>query len=84
MIKHEEKYCPRCNTLFECKVGSISLCQCTAVILTEEERNFMRNKFDDCLCASCMKQVKSAYQNEKLRQKMKSILGGFYKKPGDK
>lgn len=81
MIKHEEKYCPRCNALFECKVGSISLCQCTAVVLTEEERYYMQQKYNDCLCASCMQEVKTEFQNEKLQQKMKSILGGFYKKP---
>lgn len=37
-MSNEEKYCPRCNALFECKVGSISLCQCTRVKVSKEER----------------------------------------------
>ncbi|HEX5553966.1 MAG TPA: cysteine-rich CWC family protein [Chitinophagaceae bacterium] len=62
MYKHEIKYCPRCGIPFECKVGSIGLCQCTAVTLTEDERDFIDGKFDDCLCANCMKELKAEYR----------------------
>jgi hypothetical protein len=77
MVKHEEKYCPRCNTVFECKVGSILICQCTTVRLNEKERDYMREKFDDCLCASCMKEVRAEYHNNKLKSKIKRLLGTF-------
>ncbi|MEM6262472.1 MAG: cysteine-rich CWC family protein [Bacteroidota bacterium] len=66
MPKHEEKHCPRCGTLFECKVGSILLCQCTTVTLNEAEREYLREKFDDCLCANCMRELKEEYQAQQL------------------
>ena len=75
MCEHEHKYCPRCNAYFECKVGSILLCQCTAVSLNENERDYMREKFDDCLCAKCMKEVKAEYHNNKLKNKIEKLLG---------
>jgi hypothetical protein len=62
MIKHEEKFCPRCNTRFECKVGSIDLCQCSAVQLNDAERNYIADKFHDCLCARCIEQIRDDYK----------------------
>ncbi len=79
MLKHEEKYCPRCKNSFECKVGSILLCQCSTVSLNEKEREFMKNNFEDCLCAECMKAVKVEFRNQELKDKMRSILGGAMK-----
>ena len=79
IAKHEEKYCPRCNTLFECKVGSISLCQCTTVQLSQEERSFFNQKYNDCLCANCMKELKSEYSTQRHNQKLKKILGVYFK-----
>lgn len=68
MSNQEEKYCPRCKAIFECKVGSINECQCSAIILTAEERNYISEKFDDCLCASCMKELKTEYHNNSLKK----------------
>lgn len=79
MIKHEIKYCPRCETAFECKVGSILLCQCTAVRLEDDERDYINSQYDECLCADCMKILKSEYHNQRFQDKLKSILGVFYK-----
>lgn len=79
MMKHEPKSCPRCNTRFECKVGSIMLCQCSAVPLNESEIAYMKEKYADCLCASCMKILKTEYQNQLYKQKLKAILGVYYK-----
>jgi hypothetical protein len=77
MPKGEEKYCPRCNTAFECNAGSIHLCQCTTVTLNEYERDYMQLKYDDCLCADCMKEARAEYHNNKLRNKIKKLLGIF-------
>jgi hypothetical protein len=77
MSSHEEKYCPRCNAVFECKVGSILQCQCITVTLDETERDFMKEKFDDCLCAGCMKEVRAEYHNNKLKNKIKKLLRDF-------
>ena len=59
-FKHEVKNCSRCNTAFECKVGSITICQCTTVELTHEEIESIREKYNDCLCAECMKSFKKS------------------------
>ncbi|WP_091102061.1 cysteine-rich CWC family protein [Paenimyroides marinum] len=84
MAQHEEKYCPRCKTVFECKVGSILLCQCSEVKLNSEERDFINEQFDDCLCANCMKELKAEYHNQKFQNKLKRILGIFYNNPNKK
>lgn len=79
MCEHEKKYCPRCDALFECKVGSILICQCTGVTLNAEEREYMGEQYSDCLCASCMKQVKTEYHIQRQNDKIRKMLGFFGK-----
>ncbi len=57
------------------------LCQCSTIKLKPEELEFIQSKFEDCLCANCMKELKAEYQNQKLQDTMKRILGIFYKPP---
>lgn len=52
--KHDQVVCPRCGIVYECKMGSINLCQCTAVQLTEEQRYYVGSRFGDCLCVNCL------------------------------
>ena len=59
MAQHEEKTCPRCEKNFECKCGSINLCQCSAVTLTEELSQQLKNDYADCLCIQCLREIKS-------------------------
>jgi acyl-CoA hydrolase len=72
MMKHEEKFCPRCGTRFECKAGSVALCQCNTIRLNAEERDYLQRLFNDCLCGKCMQELRSDYhlkfsqQNQKL------------------
>lgn len=61
MCKHEDKHCPRCNTVFECKAGSIALCQCSTIQLSEAERAYVESRFDDCLCVSCLHALQKEY-----------------------
>jgi nicotinate-nucleotide--dimethylbenzimidazole phosphoribosyltransferase len=61
MPQHEIKSCPRCNIVFECKVGSISLCQCSSITLSSEEQAFIDTKYQDCLCVNCLKDIKNKY-----------------------
>jgi hypothetical protein len=70
MCSHEEKICPRCQARFECKLGSINLCQCTTVTLNDAERNYIRAQFDDCLCASCLLALKKEYKQKQLEEKI--------------
>jgi len=74
MTKHEEKQCPRCRAPFECKVGSITLCQCSAVKLNDDERRFLQERFADCLCADCMKELKSEYHILRFKHRLKRLL----------
>ena len=57
MNKHEEKYCPKCNETFVCKVGDIANCQCATVQLSDEAKAFLAITNFDCLCKSCMVKV---------------------------
>lgn len=77
MPKHEVKYCPRCNESFECKVGSIELCQCSQINLTAEEINFIQSLYDDCICLTCMKVLKSEYHSRKHLEKLNQISSLF-------
>ncbi|MDF3820456.1 cysteine-rich CWC family protein [Leptospira sp. 96542] len=72
--KHEEKFCPNCRAKFECKVGSISLCQCTKVKITPEESAYLTSLFDDCLCFRCMESITREYRITKL---YKSLTWSF-------
>ncbi|MBS1743847.1 MAG: cysteine-rich CWC family protein [Bacteroidetes bacterium] len=52
--KHEEKYCPRCGNVFECRVGNILNCQCYGVELTTEVTAHISREYDECLCRACL------------------------------
>ncbi len=54
MGKHEEKKCPRCQKKFECKQGNITQCQCYTVELSEEQRSYIEQRYNDCLCRDCL------------------------------
>ncbi len=56
MPQHEEKSCPRCGKMFECKMGTITECQCFAVALTKAEQAYLWEAgWKDCLCADCLR-----------------------------
>lgn len=59
MCNHETKACPRCGNRFECKPGTIMQCQCSTVALTDAERSFIAERYSDCLCIDCLKQLKN-------------------------
>ncbi|WP_083928154.1 cysteine-rich CWC family protein [Spirosoma panaciterrae] len=63
--KHEHTACPRCGQLFECRVGSINLCQCQAIPLTEEQRHYVDSLYQGCLCAACLFVLRSDYETVK-------------------
>jgi hypothetical protein len=77
MPYHEEKLCPRCQTQFECKVGSINLCQCQSVYLTTDEMDYIRKQFDDCLCANCLLELKKEYKQQQFEDKINRAYGYF-------
>ena len=54
MDKHETKNCPRCHNDFACRVGSITQCQCYGIELNAEQRAYIEQRYDDCLCRDCL------------------------------
>lgn len=57
MSKHEVKKCPRCGDPFECKPGNITQCQCAGIVLSQELRAYMEQRYSDCLCRKCLEQL---------------------------
>ena len=76
MCKHELKSCPRCHAAFECKTGDIAHCQCSNIQLSEAEAKFIAATYTDCLCAACMKAMKSEYSILQNRLQLKVFLQG--------
>lgn len=54
MTAHEAKDCPRCGATFECRVGSITRCQCSDVAMDSETAERLALTYGDCLCRGCL------------------------------
>ncbi|MEJ2360134.1 MAG: cysteine-rich CWC family protein [Gammaproteobacteria bacterium] len=79
MRKHEQKRCPRCQALFECKSGSILLCHCQTVFLESEHLDYVSERYTDCLCAACLKAVRMESDNERLTGKIVALTGNKWR-----
>jgi len=79
MRKHEQKRCPRCQALFECKSGSILLCQCQTVYLTPEHLEYVSERYTDCLCAACLKAVRAEYDIAQLTDQLEALSGNKWR-----
>ncbi len=78
MPKHEKKQCPCCTAEFECKTGSILLCQCSKIEMTAEQLEYSNAQYDGCLCLSCLKELRSEYNILSHAKNIKnSLLGRF-------
>ena len=73
MPKHETKQCARCNTLFECKSGSIMLCQCQTVVLSAEQLEYISEQYEDCLCSRCLLAVRGEYNELQHAGKIRAL-----------
>ena len=58
----EQKTCPKCGDVFQCNSKNIEKCQCSAVKLSPEESDLVKSKFSDCLCVSCLEEIKNSYE----------------------
>ena len=63
VTKHETKACPRCGNEFECKPGSVLLCQCNLIRLSEEQLDFVSDRYEGCLCVACLSELRSEYKS---------------------
>jgi hypothetical protein len=55
-MKAETKSCPKCGSKFECSNHNIINCGCMHIPLNSQTRKLISEKFDDCLCISCLKE----------------------------
>ncbi|GAB3886894.1 cysteine-rich CWC family protein [Spirosoma agri] len=74
--KHEHTACPRCQRTFECRVGSINLCQCQTLTLTEEQRHYVSSLYQGCLCADCLHSLRTDYNQLTHQTKVNQLLHG--------
>ncbi len=74
MPAHEEKDCPRCRRPFECKSGSILLCQCQTVVLDDDQLAWIAGHYDDCLCSRCLRELRSEYNRQRHQQRLRRFL----------
>lgn len=84
MPKHEKKQCPRCNDSFECKTGTILLCQCSKIEMTDEQLEYSNTKYDGCLCFTCLKELRTEYNNLSFSKNINNIMlgrGGIQNNP---
>lgn len=58
-VRYEDKTCPRCGMRFECSAGSPRPCQCASVTLSPEESEYILGRYADCLCATCLRALKT-------------------------
>ena len=61
MTSYETKVCPRCGKTFECKAGSVDTCGCSNVVLSVAETEYIKARYDDCLCVACLEDLKQEY-----------------------
>jgi len=74
MQKHEQKTCPRCQSVFECKTGSIEQCQCQTVNLAEAQLGYIHARYDDCLCADCLEALRRECNLQAFDRRLHALL----------
>jgi len=62
MCLHETKNCQRCHAPFECKAGSVTQCQCFGITLPAEQRAYLEQRYNDCLCRNCLLQLNEEFE----------------------
>lgn len=80
MPQHEKKQCPRCKKGFECKSGSVLLCQCSEIEMTSEQLEYTNTKYDDCLCLACLKELRTEFNALSHHENIQTILLGRNKR----
>lgn len=72
--KHETKGCPRCKSEFECKSGSVLLCQCQTIVLSEAQMQYIAAQYDDCLCIKCLHELRTEFNCLQHERKIRKFL----------
>ena len=74
MPNEEPKKCPRCQSDFECKVEGILDCQCSNVLLSDAEREYVSARYDDCLCINCLTELLAEFNIVNFKRKEQPTL----------
>ncbi len=56
-MREQEGYtttCPRCGGSTQCNVDDIARCWCTQLYLSRGEREYIADRYEDCLCENCL------------------------------
>lgn len=75
MPEHERKQCSRCGGPFTCMVGRIAECRCSTVKLNGDQRQYIAERFEDCLCAACIVEERRTYNIDRFNQRIKRLVG---------
>jgi len=76
MPTHEKKHCARCDAEFECKTGSVLLCQCSKIELSTEQLEYIHAEYEDCLCLSCLNVLRTKFNTLSYQKNMQTLLSG--------
>ncbi len=52
-----KKECPKCKEVFICDHNNIEDCHCAKAILTDKQKAWITEKYNDCLCNKCLKEI---------------------------
>jgi len=55
------KTCPRCGTLFVCRAGAVTSCQCQGVELSQVQQSLIAAQYNGCLCRDCLVTLREAH-----------------------
>jgi len=55
--QHENSACPRCGSLFICKMGDIDHCDCLMVGMDAWARVYVSERYEGCLCVDCLREL---------------------------
>ncbi len=61
MPLHKIKNCPHYSQVIPCRMGDIGHCDSTRIHLSLEEKAFVEDRYHNCLCLNCLKDLKNKY-----------------------
>lgn len=54
MERNTDTYCSNCGVAFNCKQNDIANCMCNTLVITNSTLEFVKSKFNSCLCKACL------------------------------
>ncbi len=71
-----DKNCVRCNTTFICKPEAIDECDCRKIELSFKETQFIAAVYNECVCNSCLLELKKEFHASQKPKAIFSWSGG--------